>query len=117
MIFKIPSQEVEHKAFVVDKTETGFALTTNIELAAPVQAPVEPSMVYVVVTLGLTTIELLVAPVFQVYELAPLADNVTDFPAHTELELATIEMAKDEAPTDTPRVCDVLHPGSVPINV
>lgn len=43
--FKMPSQEFEHKALVVDKTETGKAITVIIVEAEPVQDPDAPSSV------------------------------------------------------------------------
>jgi citrate lyase gamma subunit len=57
------------------------ALTVTVRVApVAIQPVVVPVTVYVVVELGETVIEAVVAPVFQEYELEPLAVKVVDWP-------------------------------------
>ena len=74
-----------------------------------------PLTVYTVVDEGETERLAAVEPVFQVYELTPLADNTTDEPAHTEAELTLITGA---AVTYTTAVVSLVQPWEeVPITV
>jgi hypothetical protein len=63
---------------------TEIVLTTLTEVLQP--KVLVPLTEYVVVLPGVTVIAALVAPVFHVYELAPLAVKSTEEPAHTEFE-------------------------------
>jgi hypothetical protein len=55
---------------------TGLAVTVTDALAEPVQLPFEATKLYVVEAVGVTTIEDVVAPVDQLYDVSPEPDAV-----------------------------------------
>lgn len=73
--------------------KAGPLLTVTVTTAVLLgQAPVIPTTEYEVVTLGLTTMDVLVEEVLQTKELAPMAVNVDDPPTQIAVGLADAEM-------------------------
>jgi hypothetical protein len=69
----------------------GTALTVTVVVLTPLHPAVEPATVYVVVALGETEILLVLAPVFHVYVVTPLAVNVVVCPAQIVAVLTVID--------------------------
>ena len=78
------------------------------------QLPTAPVTEYCVLVAGVTVIVELVAPVLQVYVLAPLTDKEADCPGHMVL-LETI--TGGPAPTITVVVAVLVQPADVPVTV
>jgi hypothetical protein len=88
--FTIPLQITSQGGSVTVIAATGNGFTVNVALVVEVHPAVSPVRVKTVVAEGFADIVLEVAPVFQVYELAPVAVSVAVPPAHIESPLTVI---------------------------
>lgn len=93
----------------------GVAFTVTVTVAEPVQPPVLPVTVYVVVAEGLATTEEPVAALSPVdglheYVVAPPAVSVVEFPLHIEVEGETVTVGVGETVTVA-----VAVPGHCPV--
>lgn len=100
-----------------EKLATGVGCTTTLAKAVPVQLPVVPVTVYVVLSVGdamaVFTPEAL-APALQVYVVAPEAERCATSP---EQMVSLVAVMLTLAPTVTVEVAVLVHPNNVPVTV
>lgn len=85
----VHNNEVDETA-VTEGNAAEVTANVNVLLAPAQPAALAPLTVYVVFTVGDTEILLVLALVFHVYELAPLAVNVTELPAQANVPPLTV---------------------------
>jgi hypothetical protein len=98
-------------------TDIGKGITVTAVVLRPMQPFVVPVTVYEVVVEGLTRMLAVVAPVFQLYDAAPLALIVTVLPIQMELLLALRFTTTVEGITEMAIVAVLVQPVLVPLTV
>jgi len=112
MVDEDPEHTVEGEAVAATLSPLPTDTVTD---AVPVQPPDVPVTEYVVVELGFTVMLAVVCPVFQWYEVAPLAVSVLDPPAQIDSGEAAADTVSDEPTATVTEAVPEQPPELVPV--